>query len=112
MSAGNGPAPLPESAPSGARDQASNLVGLPFSRRELFADDRGAGLRASWHPERGIVVLSLWKGDVCAGTFRLPVDEAPRLAAFLAGADRAALPDRADTVDETAPLHLLRRDDG
>ena len=53
------------------------------AHRELFADERGAGLRASWHPERELVVLSIWKGDVCVGTFHLPIADAGRLSATL-----------------------------
>ena len=53
-------------------------------QRALFADERGAGLRASWHPEREIVVLSIWKSDVCVGTFHLPIADAGRLSATLA----------------------------
>lgn len=51
-------------------------------RRTLFVDERGVGLRTSWHPERG-VVLSLWREDVCVGTFSLEPEEAGRLVAFL-----------------------------
>lgn len=29
-------------------------------------------MRLSWHPEADIVVLSLWRGETCAGTFRMP----------------------------------------
>lgn len=41
---------------------------------EVFLDARGHGraMRLSWHPETDIVVLSLWRGEVCAGTFRMP----------------------------------------
>lgn len=53
-------------------------------RRALFADERGAGLRVSWHHERDVVVLSLWRSDVCVGTFQLRPEEAERLGAFLA----------------------------
>lgn len=63
-------------------------------RRALFTDERGAGLRASWHPERDVLVLSLWRGHVCVGTFRMEPDDAERLGAFLAAhldaADQAA----------------------
>jgi len=54
-------------------------------RRALFTDERGTGLRASWHEQRGAVVLSLWREDVCVGTFQLRPEEAGRLAGFLAG---------------------------
>ena len=52
-------------------------------RRALFTDERGTGLRVTWHAERGLVVLSLWRDDVCVGTFRMPVADAARLATFL-----------------------------
>ena len=40
---------------------------------EVFLDARGNGraLRLSWHHESDLVVLSLWRHDVCVGTFRL-----------------------------------------
>lgn len=57
----------------------------PPPRRTLFVDERGSGMRVTWHAERGFVVLSLWHGDVCAATFRLQADEAARLAAFIVG---------------------------
>ena len=53
-------------------------------RRALFSDGR-RGLRASWHPDRDVAVLSLWQSDLCVGTFRLAPEEALRLAEFLAG---------------------------
>jgi hypothetical protein len=49
---------------------------LPTSG-SIFIDARGGSraLRLSWHPEAGVVVLSLWRENVCAGSFRLPVDD-------------------------------------
>lgn len=41
-------------------------------------------LRVSSHRDRRLVVLSLWQGGACTGTFRLPVEDAPRLIAVLA----------------------------
>ena len=48
---------------------------------EVFLDARGAGraLRVSWHREADVVVLSLWTGGTCSGTFRLPVEDVPGL---------------------------------
>lgn len=40
-------------------------------------------MRLSWHAERDQVVLSLWHDGTCAASFRLPIEEAPRLAGFL-----------------------------
>ena len=51
----------------------------------VFLDARGGdrALRVSWHPEAGLVVLSLWRGNVCSGSFRLAVDEVPDLIDML-----------------------------
>ena len=55
------------------------------STGEVFLDARGDGraLRASWHPEADVVVLSLWRGPVCAGSFRLSVEDVPALVELL-----------------------------
>jgi len=58
----------------------------------IFLDSRGGdrALRISWHHESGLVVLSLWRDNVCAGSFRLSVDEVPDLIAMLrSGLDQA-----------------------
>jgi hypothetical protein len=66
------------------------------ARRDLFLDERGAGLRVTWHPERDLVVLSVWQGESCVGTFRMLVQDVPRLSGLLA----AAL---GDWVDQSGP---------
>ncbi len=60
------------------------IVALP-ARGEVFADARGGDrmLRVSWHHEHGVVVLSLWRGAACAGTFRVSAEEVPGLVAAL-----------------------------
>jgi hypothetical protein len=58
-------------------------MAAPAPRRALFVDERGTGLRVSWHAERSVTVLSLWRDDVCVGTARLPVTDTARLASFL-----------------------------
>ena len=52
----------------------------------VFLDARGAerALRVSWHTEADLVVLSLWRDNVCTASFRLAVDEVPDLIATLA----------------------------
>ena len=87
----------------------ATVVSFP-ERGEVFLDARGHGsprtsnsddrehqrsraLRVSWHHDVGTVVLSLWRGGVCSGSFRLPVDEVPALLAVLAGS-RAVSPSR------------------
>jgi hypothetical protein len=88
-----------------------NLRGLP-SRRDVFIDQRGVGLRVSWHPEQDVVVLSVWHQDRCAGTFRLPIQDVPRLSGLLAAtlgdwvAQASAAPQPAA---EVADLPLRRR---
>jgi hypothetical protein len=69
----------------------ANARPLP-STGEIFLDARGGdrALRVSWHHEAELVVLSLWRDNVCAGSFRLAVDEVPALIELLrAGLDRA-----------------------
>jgi len=67
------------------------------SRRDMFLDERGTGLRVTWHPERDLVVLSVWQDDRCVGTFRMPVQDVPRLSGLLA----AVL---GDWVGQTGPV--------
>jgi hypothetical protein len=56
------------------------------ARRDMFLDERGAALRVTWHPERDLVVLSVWHDDRCVGSFRMPVQDVPRLSGLLAAA--------------------------
>jgi len=60
------------------------VVPLP-TRGEVFLDARGEGrsMRLSWHHEQGVVILSLWRDTVCAGSFRLPVADVPALISVL-----------------------------
>lgn len=58
----------------------------------IHLDARGdaRALRVSWHHESGLVVLSLWRDNVCTGSFRLAVDEVPDLIEMLRlGIDQA-----------------------
>lgn len=49
------------------------------ARGEVFLDarDGGRAARLTWHHEAGVVVLSLWRGGACTGTFQLPVELVP-----------------------------------
>jgi len=51
----------------------------------IFLDARGAerALRVSWHTEADLVVLSMWRENVCVGSFRLAIEEVPDLIGFL-----------------------------
>ncbi|HET7431177.1 MAG TPA: hypothetical protein VFJ89_06705 [Nocardioides sp.] len=64
---------------------------LPASG-EIFLDARGddRALRVTWHYDTDLVVLSLWRQNVCTGSFRLTLDEVPELIAMLrSGLDTA-----------------------
>jgi hypothetical protein len=53
-----------------------------------FGDPRSPvrRLRASWHPENGLVVLSIWDRERCAATFRLPIENVPAFMHLLVDA--------------------------
>jgi hypothetical protein len=36
-------------------------------------------MRLSWYADTGVSVFSIWQGGTCTGTFRLPMEELPRL---------------------------------
>src|SRR5260370_2606015 len=48
---------------------------------EVFFDVRGSSrsMRLSWYADSGVSVFSIWQGGTCTGTFRLPMEELPRL---------------------------------
>ena len=54
---------------------------------DVFLDVRGDDrtMRVSYHQDRGVVVVSLWAGAACRGSFRLAADDAGRLVALLSG---------------------------
>ncbi|MFJ8689496.1 hypothetical protein [Micromonospora wenchangensis] len=61
---------------------------------DLFTDVRGDDrtMRVSYHPERGAVVLSLWSGTTCRGSFRMAVDDVSRLRTVLAEVEASRTP--------------------
>lgn len=62
----------------------ARILALP-AHGEVVLDSRGEGraLRVSWHPEDEVVVLSLWQGDTCSGTFRVGREDVPSLVTAL-----------------------------
>lgn len=77
----------------------------------MFIEDvraNGHYLRATWHPEGGMFVVSTWRAEVCTGAVRLPAEAAADLAGLLIEglAEAAAHPPRPATTAErwTAPL--------
>lgn len=62
------------------------MEGHLYGERVWFSDARGVVRRmgVSTHPADSTIVISLWQGDVCTGTFRLPANDAARLISTLA----------------------------
>ncbi len=85
---------------------ASDAAPLP-RLGEVFFDVRGSSrsMRLSWYSDTGVAVFSIWQGGTCTGTFRLPIDDLPRMVEALQRGPRgAALP--ADSHDLAgAPPH-------
>jgi hypothetical protein len=71
----------------------------------VFLDPRGEdrSLRVTWHQESLLVVLSLWRDNVCAGTFRLAADEVPDLIALLRRGLDDAYDAARDRVERSSP---------
>jgi hypothetical protein len=63
---------------------ASDAAPLP-RLGEVFFDVRGSSrsMRLSWYAETGVAVFSIWQGGMCTGTFRLPIDDLPRMVETL-----------------------------
>jgi hypothetical protein len=62
---------------------------LPLaSSSQWFTDPRTPDrrMKVAWHPEAGVVVVSLWTSDHCTATFRLPIESAPDLMHLLVDA--------------------------
>jgi hypothetical protein len=72
---------------------ASDAAPLP-RLGEVFFDVRGDSrtMRVSWYSGTGIAVFSIWQGDTCTGTFRLPIPELPRMVEALAKGPPGAVP--------------------
>jgi hypothetical protein len=85
---------------SGAKITSVLEEGLPFDNRVWFSDARSPVRRmaVSAHPDVGILVLSLWQGDRCTGTFRLPMREGARVVSTLAHGMAAGLREPSDPL--------------
>jgi hypothetical protein len=78
--------------------ERGEVVAFP-SRGEVFVDRRGEAraLRVAWHAERdSVVVLSLWQGDHCTGSFRLDLADVPRFVQVLVDGLAASVPAAAE----------------
>ena len=56
---------------------------LPEQHREYIPGSSRSDMRATWHSQSGVVVISLWHGNTCVGTAHLSPNEAARLASFI-----------------------------
>ena len=67
--------------PSGEGESGMATVAPTPVGAEYFLDTRGEArsLRVRWHEAEGVVVLSLWRGGICTGSFRLAAEEVPAL---------------------------------
>ena len=61
---------------------------------DLFTDLRGEDrtMRVSYHPDRGAVVVSLWNGTLCRGSFRMPLDDVRKLMSLLTEIEASSPP--------------------
>jgi hypothetical protein len=70
------------------------VEGHLYGERVWFYDARGHVRRmgVSTHPADSTIVISLWQGDICTGTFRMPAKDAARLISTLAYGMTEAIP--------------------
>jgi hypothetical protein len=68
--------------------------GIAYGQRVWFHDVRTPVRRMAVtpHPRDGVIVISLWQGDSCTGTFRLRLDDAAPVIATLAEGMAEGLP--------------------
>jgi hypothetical protein len=81
------------------------VEGLLYGDRTWFYDTRGPVRRmgVSSHEGDSTMVISLWQGDVCTGTFRLPAHEAARLISTLAYGMTEAISGQGPTSSDPGP---------
>jgi hypothetical protein len=89
---------------------------IPVAGRVWFSDPRTPLRRMSvaTHPAEGIAVVSLWQGQTCTSTFRLPLTEAARMITALAYGMSAGLVEPATNAETPRPpwnafLNWVRR---
>lgn len=66
--------------------------------------DHGRSLRLSYHRDQAVFVISLWRYDVCLGTFQLPAEDAAEFVHEFVGplAQQAAEAAPSDTRADSA----------
>lgn len=60
------------------------IAALP-AHGDVLTDQRGEGraMRLSWYDDGELLVLSLWRGGLCVGTFRLAREDVAALVGSL-----------------------------
>lgn len=99
------PVAAPEPAPEGAPAKAPVVRRSRVRRhRVLIGDARHNGryVRATWHAEDRVFVISTWADEVCTGAVRLPAHKAPELINLLSDGLGDALDPR-QVVERRAP---------
>jgi hypothetical protein len=79
------------------------------ARRRVFIRDarnNGHYLRATWHPEGRMFVVSTWRDEVCTGAVRLPVEASGDLASLIIDGLSESLVDPARSAP--APRRLAK----
>jgi hypothetical protein len=75
---------------------------LPKQGDVFFDQQRpDRSLRISRHPDAGVVVLSIWNGGVCQGTFQLPGDHVDLFVEALHHTPPAVMPEPGPEVFRT-----------
>lgn len=58
----------------------ASIRALPASGAVLLdARDEGRAMRVSWHHDRGLAVLSIWRAGTCVASFQLDSEDVPAL---------------------------------
>lgn len=81
---------------------------------DVFADARDGGrvLRATWHGEDGVVVLSIWRENRCVATTRLRPTDAARLVALLTEGLASAAEEATGSTERTTGRTTDEKDIG
>jgi hypothetical protein len=61
----------------------------------------------STHPSDSTIVISLWQGDICTGTFRMPATNAAQLISTLAYGMTEAISSPGEPPDSAGPPSRL-----
>lgn len=80
------------------------MEGHLYGERVWFSDTRSPVRRMgiSTHPVDSTIVISLWQGDICTGTFRLPAKDAASVISTLAYGMAESVPEPGNDPDASS----------